>query len=29
MKDGIIKRGKTWSFVVREKDPETGKARPR
>jgi len=29
MKDGIIKRGKTWSFVVREQDPETGKARPR
>jgi integrase len=29
MRDGIIKRGATWSYVVREKDPATGKTRPR
>lgn len=29
MRDGLIRRGKTWIFVVREKDSETGKARPR
>lgn len=29
MRDGIIQRGKTWSYVVRERDPETGKSRPR
>lgn len=29
MKDGIIKRGSTYSYVVREKDPSTGKTKPR
>jgi len=29
MRDGIIQRGKTWSYVVRERDPQTGKTRPR
>ncbi|HMM96719.1 site-specific integrase [Phycicoccus sp.] len=29
MKDGIIQRGATWSYVVRERDPQTGKSRPR
>jgi integrase len=29
MRDGIIKRGTTWSYVVREKNPATGKTRPR
>jgi integrase len=29
MKDGIIQRGASWSFVVRERDPQTGKTRPR
>jgi integrase len=29
MKDGIIQRGATWSFVVRERDPETGTTKPR
>ncbi|MCW2496579.1 tyrosine-type recombinase/integrase [Jatrophihabitans sp.] len=29
MRDGIIQRGKTWSYVVREKDPATGKTKPR
>ena len=29
MRDGIIKRGRTWSYVVREKDPVTGKSKPR
>ena len=29
MKDGIIKRGATYSYVIREKDPETGKTKPR
>jgi integrase len=29
MRDGIIKRGSTYSYVVREKDPQTGKTRPR
>jgi integrase len=29
MRDGIIKRGTTYSYVVREKDPATGKTRPR
>ncbi|MBN1460977.1 MAG: tyrosine-type recombinase/integrase [Armatimonadetes bacterium] len=25
MKDGLVKRGSTWSFVVRVRDPKTGK----
>lgn len=29
MKDGIIKRGSTYSYVVREKDTATGKTKPR
>lgn len=29
MKDGLVKRGSTWSYVVRERDPETGKTKPR
>jgi len=29
MRDGVIKRGATFSYVVREKDPATGKTRPR
>jgi integrase len=29
MKDGIIKRGSTYSYVVREPDPATGKTKPR
>jgi integrase len=29
MRGGGIKRGATWSYVVREKDPATGKTRPR
>jgi len=29
LKDGIVKRGSTWSYVVRVPDPETGVTRPR
>ena len=29
MRDGVIQRGKTWSYVVRERDPQTGKTKPR
>jgi integrase len=29
MRDGIIQRGTNWSYVVRERDPQTGKTRPR
>jgi integrase len=29
MRNGIVKRGSTWSYVVRERDPQTGKSRPR
>ncbi len=29
MKDGVIKRGATYSYVVRERDPQTGKTKPR
>lgn len=29
MRDGIIRRGKTYSYVVREPDPQTGKSKPR
>jgi len=25
MKDGLVKRGSTWSYIVRVRDPETGK----
>jgi integrase len=29
MKDGVVKRGATYTYVVRERDPETGKTKPR
>jgi integrase len=29
VRDGIVRRGKTWSYVIRIKDPETGRSRPR
>lgn len=29
VRDGIVKRGRTWSYVVRVPDPDTGKTRPR
>lgn len=29
LRDGVVKRGTTWSYVVRVKDPETGESRPR
>ncbi|MDP9398458.1 MAG: site-specific integrase [Actinomycetota bacterium] len=29
VRDGVIKRGATWSFVIRAQDPETGRSRPR
>ena len=29
MRDGIIQRGRTWSYVVRERDPQTGTTKPR
>ncbi|MGC0271717.1 tyrosine-type recombinase/integrase [Pseudactinotalea sp. Z1739] len=29
MRGGVVKRGRTWSYVVRETDPETGRRRPR
>jgi integrase len=29
MRNGIVKRGNTWSYVVRERDPQTGKTKPR
>lgn len=29
VKDGIVRRGGTWSYVVRVPDPETGVTRPR
>lgn len=29
MRDGVIKRGATWSYVVRVPDPETGVTRPK
>jgi integrase len=28
-RDGIVKRGKTWSYVVRVHDPETGLSKPK
>ena len=24
LRDGVMKRGNTWSYVIRVKDPETG-----
>jgi integrase len=29
VRDGIVKRGKTWSYVIRVKDPGTGQSKPR
>lgn len=29
LRDGVIKRGDTWSYVIRVPDPETGVTRPR
>lgn len=29
LRDGVIKRGKTWYYVIRVKDPTTGTSRPR
>lgn len=29
MRDGIVQRGKTWTYVVRERDPRTGTSKPR
>ena len=28
LRDGVMKRGTTWSYVIRVKDPETGSANP-
>jgi integrase len=29
LRDGVMKRGNTWSYVIRVKDPETGLSKPR
>ncbi len=29
LRDGLVKRGGTWSFVIRVRDPETGISKPR
>ncbi|MFI6174484.1 tyrosine-type recombinase/integrase [Nonomuraea sp. NPDC051191] len=29
LRDGVMKRGTTWSYVIRVRDPETGESRPR
>jgi integrase len=29
LKDGVIRRGSTWAYVVRVADPETGKSKPK
>jgi len=29
LKDGLMKRGSTWSYVIRAVDPESGRSRPR
>ena len=29
LRDGVMKRGTTWSYVIRVKDPETGAGKPR
>ena len=28
LKDGLVKRGSTWSYVIRVPDPTTGRSRP-
>jgi hypothetical protein len=29
LRDGVIKRGGTWAYVVRVPDPETGRSKPK
>ena len=29
LRDGVMKRGQTWSYVIRVKDPETGISKPK
>lgn len=29
LKDGVMKRGKTWSYVIRVIDPDTGRSKPK
>ncbi|MDA0567723.1 site-specific integrase [Streptomonospora sp. S1-112] len=29
LRDGVVKRGKTWSYVIRVPDPETGLSKPK
>ena len=29
LRDGVMKRGKTWSYVIRVTDPETGISKPK
>lgn len=29
LRDGVMKRGRSWSYVIRVKDPETGVSKPR
>ncbi|MFC4533059.1 Arm DNA-binding domain-containing protein [Sphaerisporangium dianthi] len=29
LRDGVMKRGKTWSYVIRVTDPETGVSKPK
>ncbi|MGH8878623.1 MAG: tyrosine-type recombinase/integrase, partial [Stackebrandtia sp.] len=29
LRDGVMKRGRTWSYVIRVKDPETGVSKPK
>lgn len=29
VRDGVTKRGSTWSYVIRVRDPETGLSKPR
>lgn len=29
LRDGVVRRGRTWSYVIRAVDPQTGRSRPR
>ncbi|MGI5492925.1 Arm DNA-binding domain-containing protein [Microtetraspora malaysiensis] len=29
LRDGVMKRGATWYYVIRVKDPETGESKPK
>src|ERR1700735_4204483 len=29
LRDGVMRRGRTWCYVIRVKDPETGVSKPR